>query len=37
MTCVQDCRHFITIDYSKRLKSPKDDHMPVTSQYLHGL
>ena len=35
MTCAHDCRYFITIDYSKRFKSPKDDH--VTSQNLHGL
>ena len=27
MTCAHDCRYFITIDYSKRFKSQKDDHM----------
>ena len=25
MTCAHDCRYFITIDYSKRFKSQKDD------------
>ena len=27
MTCARDCRYFITIDYSKRFKSQKDDYM----------
>ena len=25
--CVHDCRYFISIDYSKIFRSPKDDHM----------
>ena len=27
MICAQDCRYFITINYSKRFKPQKDDHM----------
>ena len=27
MTCAPDCRYFITIDYSKRFKTQKDNHM----------
>ena len=27
MTCAHGCRYSITIDYSKRFKSQKDDHM----------